>query len=91
METAKQKYSSETSKVTYVGIPDFVYGEASALMQDRPLMDVAYCSQRGIGAYRGLLAQREQIIPVFVTEDKSAWRLEELASALYELLSKITT
>jgi predicted GTPase len=53
-------------------------------------MDVAYCSQRGIGGYRGLFAQGEQIIPVFVTEDRSAWRLEELASALCELLSKIT-
>ena len=65
--------------------------ESSALRDAMALpssMDVC-SSQRSVERCWSFF-RTEEITPVFVTQDRSAWRLQELVSQLSDLLSKIT-
>jgi hypothetical protein len=98
VEPAKHNVFEGASKLTYRGELAASYGTTQIVsggsaiygIMHHPTMDLMYCSQRGVGAYGGPFAQPEHIGPVFVTQDQSAWQLQELASRLYELLSKVT-
>jgi hypothetical protein len=99
VETAKHNVVGGASKVTYKGEPAASYGTTEIAhaeseihgVMHRPTIDLMYGSQHVIGAYgEPFGGQPQHIAPVFVTQDQSAWQLQEMASRLYELLSKIT-
>lgn len=89
METVKHA----STAVTFAMGPDVTYTGTSAATYGvipHSATNVVLYSQHSVEASGGSFPQPGHIIPLFVAQDVSAWRLELLVSRLYELLSKIT-